>query len=114
MPYLTAWIVIAGAALLGTVCLYVLTRPVPFAWLRALLRILPPVLLLVPAPVPGHAGNIAPAFVVFVFEALFQQEGQPGLALLVLLGSAGAVLGLVLLVHLRGRAARASADPASA
>ena len=44
----------------------------------------PPVLLLVPAPVPGYSANLAPAFVVAIFESLFVAEGRPRAALVIL------------------------------
>lgn len=32
---------------------------------------------LVPAPVPGYSGYYAPAYIVLIFESLFQIEGSP-------------------------------------
>jgi hypothetical protein len=94
--YLTAWVVIAVTAIGGTVALYFLTRSMKPSLFRLLLRVLPGVLMVVPAPVPGYP-NVAPAFVVLVFEALFQAEGKPMPALIILAATlVAAVLAAVL------------------
>jgi hypothetical protein len=82
-----AWGVVLLAGALGTLALYLLTRKLRWDWLRTLLCWLVPVLLIVPAPVPDFAGNYAPAFVVVVFEAFFQQDGDATVALGWLLGA---------------------------
>lgn len=102
MAYLEAWLVVVVAAGLGSVGLVFLTRPIQTPWLRVLLRVLPPVLMLVPAPVPGFAGNYAPAFVVLVFEGLFQSEGSVVAALTILITAA--VLTVLLSVWFSRRA----------
>jgi len=79
--YTTAWLVIVVAAVLGTLCLVLLTRHLQTAWLRRGLRWLPLLLLTIPAGIPGYDGDYAPAFVVAVFEALFQTDGNPWPAL---------------------------------
>ncbi len=94
MNDLVAWGVAAGAGLLGTVGVYFLTQAMQPGRLRRALRILPLLVLLVPAPVPGFPGHLAPAFIVFFFEAVFQREGQPVLAGLLL--ATAAVVGLLL------------------
>jgi hypothetical protein len=76
-PYSIAWLVAVIAGLLGTVAMLALTRHLGNRWLRRTLSWLPPLLLLVPAEVPGFDGNYAPAFVVVIFEALFQVDGEP-------------------------------------
>jgi hypothetical protein len=85
MVYLEAWLLVAAAAGLGGVGLVFLTRSIRTRWLKWLLRVLPPVLMLMPAPVPGFPGNYAPAFVVLVFEGLFQSEGSVAAALTILI-----------------------------
>lgn len=110
--YLTAWIVILLMAAGGTAALYYVTRSMkPSPW-RLLLRVLPGVLLIVPAPVPGYP-NVAPAFVVLVFEALFQADGTPLPALTILSAAmVVAVLAVVLgwrLINAR-QAARSAAS----
>ena len=82
-----AWGVVLLAGALGTLALYLLTRKLPWDWLRTLLCWLVPVLLIVPAPVPHFAGNYAPAFIVVVFEAFFQRDGNAVEALGWLLGA---------------------------
>ncbi len=52
--------------------------------------------MLVPAPVPGHPEQLAPAFIVCVFEALFQIDGSPAQSLRILI--AGVVVTLLLVV----------------
>ena len=94
MNDLLAWGVAAGAGLLGTVAVYFLTQAMQPGRLRRTLRVLPLFLLLMPAPVPGYGGHFAPAFVVFFFEAVFQGEGQPLLAGVLL--AVAALLGLLL------------------
>lgn len=97
-PYEIAWLVVIIAAVLGTLGLVFLTRKVGPAWLKNLLRWLPLLLLIVPAGIPGYEGEYAPAFVVAVFEALFQTNGNPLPALRILLLTlvAGAVTILLL------------------
>ncbi len=80
-----------------------LTRSLPAGLPRAILRWLPPLLLVVPAAVPGHDGAYAPAFVVLAFEWLFQADGRPLGALRVLLVTAA--LGLLALLGIYRRLA---------
>ena len=78
---LLAWALAAAAALLafGGVC--ALTQRLRPGFLRSWLRVLSLALMLTPAPVPGFPGNFSSAFVVAVFEALFQIDGAPQQAL---------------------------------
>ena len=115
-PYTTAWLVAGAAGLLGVISLIVLTRHFSNRWLRRVCRWLPPLLLLVPAEVPGFDGNYAPAFVVLIFEALFQVDGEPMEAARMLI-----VAGLTVLVAItlasrskRGVRSRRSSDAAGA
>jgi len=98
MSYTIAWLVIAAAGLLGSGFLFLLTRNVRGPAFRWILRVLPPVLMVAPAPVPNYDGQLAPAFVVLIFEGLFQTEGEPGIAAMILLAAAlaGMALGLLL------------------
>jgi hypothetical protein len=84
-PYELAWVVAAAAGVAGTVCLLVLTRNMSSGWFRRTIRWMPLLLLLVPAAIPAYEGNYAPAFVVAVFEALFQSAGNPWPALKILI-----------------------------
>lgn len=101
MNYTLAWAIATVAALAGTMVLLVLTRSLGRGTFRNLLCLLPAVLMLVPAPVPGYAGYLAPAFVVAIFESAFVAEGQPRAALVIL---AVALVGATLAVTLLSRA----------
>lgn len=111
MNDLFAWGVAVGAGLVGTVAVYFLTRAMQPGRLRRALRLLPLLLLLMPAPVPGYPGHFAPAFIVFVFEAVFQGDGEPLLAGVLL--ATAAVLGL-LLAFLGSRDSKNSTDNSEA
>jgi len=92
--YTVAWIIagLGAAGMLGsTFALFRRTRlrkPVLFVVLVLL------VLLLVPAPVPGYPDNVAPAFAVAVFEAAFQDDGKPAVAVRIL--GVGLIAGILL------------------
>lgn len=90
-----AWLIAVGAGLGALFCVYVLTRPMRNGFLKPWLRCVAMVVLLVPAPVPGFDAYYAPAFVVALFEAVLQRDGQPGLALGLLLAGVVAVTVLV-------------------
>ena len=97
-PYSIAWLVAGGAGLIGTLTMVFWTRHMKIGWLRRALCVLPILLLLVPAGIPDFPGNYAPAFVVAVFEALFQTDGQPLAALRMLL--LALVVGVLMIVAL--------------
>ena len=101
MSYTVAWIVAGIAGLIGTFGLYMLARRFENGSLKNLLCLLPLVLMLVPAPVPGFAGHFAPAFVVAIFESAFVADGRPRVALVIL---AVALLGAALAILLVSRA----------
>ena len=72
------------------------------------------VLLLLPAPHPGSEGTYAPAFVIALFEGVFQASGQPTTALRLLL--AGLLVAMVLSAGIAGlfslrKRSGAEADP---
>ena len=76
--YQIAWIAVVVAGL-GTVAGFVYaTRRLPWQWLRVWLRAVAAVVLLLPAPIGAVPGYYAPAFVVALFEGLFQPEGDAG------------------------------------
>lgn len=75
-----AWLVAACAAAATLFGVAVLTRHMRNGFLKYWLRSLAAVLLLLPAPVPGFDTYYAPAFLVMVFEAALQRDGQPALA----------------------------------
>jgi hypothetical protein len=106
MSYTYAWLVIAAAGAVGTLGLWFLTREFTSGRLKAILRLVPPLLLLLPAPVPNYEGQLAPAFIVFIFESLFQAQGEPLQAGVILL--CGLTVG-VIAGALIGRSGKASA-----
>ncbi len=87
MNYTLAWLVVAAAGVTGSLGLYFLTRSWRPGRLRSIIRITPLLLLVVPAPVPNYDGQMAPAFIVLLFESLFQGNGQPLAAGLILLAA---------------------------
>lgn len=94
------WVVVVLASCAAAACGYRFLRGLRSRYPRVLLPAAWIGLTLMPAPVPGYAGNLAPAFVVFAFEALFQADGAPWvagrLALAgVAVGVATALLGLL-------------------
>lgn len=92
MPYLIAWTVIVVTGVIGAVGLFYLTRELNPPGLQLLIRILIPVWLLLPAPVPNFPGNYAPAFLIAIFEGLLQVDGQPAQSLRLLLFASTAVM----------------------
>lgn len=102
-PYEIAWLVAGVAGLLGTLAMVFWTRHLASGWLRHCLCVLPVLLLLVPTRIPDFPGNYAPAFVVAIFEALFQVDGQPVAAARMLL--LALVVGLLIVLVL-GRLSR--------
>ena len=81
MGELIAWAAVAFAALLTFVGVCALTRPLRLGFPKAWLRALSLALMLTPAPVPGVSGYFAPAYMVALFEVLFQIDGQPAQSL---------------------------------
>ena len=111
MNYELAWLVIAAAGLLGSAFLFYLTQSMRTASLKWVIRVLPALLMMVPAPIPNFPGELAPAFVVLIFESLFQAGGEPGTAGMILLatGLIGLALGL-LIARLTGSKAAPAAN----
>ena len=72
-----AWAVAAGAGLLTVAGICMLTRPMRSGFLKSWLRWVAAIVLLWPAPVPRFDAHYAPAFVVVLFEALLQRDGEP-------------------------------------
>lgn len=102
-PYQLAWLVVVAAGIGGTALLFVATRRLRHPWLRSLIRYAPAVALMTPAPVPAYPDQIAPAFIVVMFEGLFQSEGAPRQALVILLAALVVLTLIVSLVHWRLR-----------
>lgn len=104
-----AWWVIIVAALVGAGTFYYLLRNVGKPLLRLLAVTLTTAFFIVPAPVPGYAEQLAPAFVVCVFELFFQTEGQPEVSLRILLTALG-LTGLLTWVGHRYLTSKSSVD----
>ncbi len=96
-----AWLVVAVAALGVLAGILALTRSWPWGW-RALMAALVMVWLLMPWPVQVVEGYLAPAFIVAVFEGLFNPEGNPWPPSRALLVGTLAVLALAGLFRLLG------------
>lgn len=104
-PHVLAWIAAATAVAVGLFALHRLTRTLRWRRSKIVVAVLLAVWLLVPAPVPGFDDHLAPAFLVFFFELLFQQTGHPRTAGVILAASGLLALALMLLatVLLGGR-----------
>lgn len=110
--YEMAWLIVAGAGLLALGFWFLITRGIKNNLLRSWLRCVAAVLMLVPAPVPGYPGEFAPAYIVALFEAVFQDAGQPQLAFIILGGGVLAVtVLLVVWTLLRPRRPSAAIPP---
>lgn len=96
MDYLVPWLVWGGAMLLVLAGGFLLTRWIKPLWLRDLLRFLAVATLLVPAEAGSIEGAYAPAWIVFLFEAFLQTEGDPVGAMMML--SAAWALAIVALI----------------
>ena len=109
-----AWLVIVAAGLLGSLGLFYMTRGIGNPSLRWILRVTPLLLMVAPAPVPNYDGQLAPAFVVLIFESLFQSEGEPVTSALILLATMLLALasGLLLGRLVSSSGAHAAADEA--
>ncbi len=92
--YAIAWLVIAVSAVAGGALLAHVLRPLGKPLLRALLVSMAITFFAVPAPVPGFAEQLAPAFVVCIFEFFFQIDGSPQVSLRIL-GVALSLAGLL-------------------
>jgi len=75
-----------GAGALTLVGCIALTAPMQTGFLKTWLRLVAAVLLFLPAPVPNFSGYYAPAFLVLVFEAVLQRNGQVAVAGSILFG----------------------------
>ncbi len=82
--YSLAWVIVIVGGLGGAAALYGLLKDGHYLvrWQAIALSL---IFFLVPAPVPDHGDQLAPAFVVFVFEWLFQTDGSAGQAMRILL-----------------------------
>ena len=95
--YTIAWLMVLGMAGLGSIALFVLLGNIKNNLVRVLIVALTATVLFVPAPVPGYDDQLAPAFIVYLFESMFQTDGHPQTSLRVLLLSLTLVGVLVVL-----------------
>jgi len=110
MDYLLPWLVWAGAMLLVLAGGFLLTRWIKPLWLRDLLRLLAVATLLVPAGAGSIEGAYAPAWIVFVFEAFLQTEGDP-VGAMMMLSTAWALAMVVLIAVVAIRLIRGRRSP---
>jgi hypothetical protein len=87
-PYLWAWVIVVLAAPLAMYTFLRATRGLALPGVRRALAWLIGVWMGLPARVPGYPENYAPAFLVFLFESLFQNDGKPRAAGLILVAGA--------------------------
>lgn len=97
MSYSSVWLIIIATGCLAIVPVYMLIRRVMSGFLCALVCALILAVLLTPAPVPEHPQSYAPAFIVAVFEGVFQARGNPAVALRLLLAGITVAIALVVL-----------------
>lgn len=109
MPYLVAWLVWGVATLLLLAGFIWLTRWIRPAFLKDLLRFLVAGVVLVPAR--GFEDSWAPAWVVFIFEAFLQRDGDPvAAAMMLVVGLALALVALIVVTAMRVFGARSSSQ----
>ena len=91
-----AWLLVIVMAAVGGLSTFKLLRPVNSLTVRLSLTAVVIAVFITPTSIPKFDGY-APAFIVFLFEALFQAEGEPAGALIALLAgvSIAAVASLV-------------------
>ncbi len=95
-----AWLVISCAALVGALVMWIVFSNYGIGGvLRTTLVALLLAVFLVPAPIPGYETELAPAFIVLIFEMFFQIEGQVQGSVRNLLLGAVIAIGLSLLMH---------------
>ena len=103
-----AWILIAAGGLVGGICFYwavVLFFQNSFEKRRSKIKRLGLYLaaalicfFVTPAPLPAHDEQLAPAFVVVIFEFFFQTQGSPEEAVWILIISISALLFFLFLI----------------
>ena len=112
--YTIAWVVIVVAGCLGAFGFWQALAFIRSFTLRAVPVALAFALLVIPAPLPSGQGSFAPAFLVLIFEAFFQREGDPAQSMAILLfGTLATLIVSVLTAFLISKrlARRASAQP---
>ncbi len=90
-----AWLIAGGAAFVMFLCLIFLSRNWRSWWLKWVVRLIPPVAMLLPVGVPGSQGFYAPAIIVAPFEKYLQEDGDPTNAIARLTLVIAALVGLI-------------------
>jgi len=91
-PTLVAWWVVGTAVALLLALLWLATRDLRAPYLKSLVGWWLALVLTVPAQVPEQTDALAPAWLVFLFEALFQRAGAAGPAGRIVLAATAAAL----------------------
>jgi hypothetical protein len=111
-PYVWAWVAVGVSALVLLLALQRALRRWHAPLFKALAGWWLLLVLITPAQVPRHAEDFAPAFLVYLFEALLQREGNPAAAGRILAAASAGAIVLGLLTWLAGRLRRRGAAPA--
>ncbi len=90
-----AWLVYGLASLVAFVAWCALCSRIGSVTVRDVLRVLAFAAMVTPAPVPGYPGQLAPAWLVVLFETFLQREGDPLPAATLLVISIVALLAVV-------------------
>lgn len=99
MGYFWAWTVCLVATAVVVVCGFWMTRRWRPLFLRDLVRALAVATFVVPVTAGSFDGFYAPAYIVLVFEAFLQREGDPIPALSALTLAWGAAIVLVVVLQ---------------
>jgi hypothetical protein len=100
-PHAIAWLVAVGCVPVALFALHRATRGWRAPRTKATIGALLAVWALLPAPVPGHPGFYAPAFLVFLFEWWFQRPGEPATSGIILAAGTLLAVGMGLLLAAR-------------
>lgn len=108
-PYDWAWVVVVVTAPVALYALHRATRGARFGLVRRCVLSVGAFWMLLPAPVPGHPGHHAPAWIVFLLEWGFQRAGEPAASAMILSGGTLVALAVAVIWWLIGRRRPAAA-----